>query len=291
MNTTSKLARPAFARPARRGLTPRALAAAVLVAAAASPLAAQDPGTYRLWAAQTGPNQVSLSWDSVPGTREYRIYLGDPGAPGTLTSRPVSTLSAGATSAILTGLPRIVKGITLVAVDANRRILRQESFNPVVAATSFPPPTPPTGLTAEGPSASEVTVTWDPVPGATAYFIGRAVFRSGFRVVCAVCSTEPRYVDRSVTAGQPHTYTVAAIFPNGISTRVTSNTVTPGQTAEVAYTPPIATTTPTTGTPSRRRCGRPPGSRRWGTSTRRTWGPPRSASPSSRTRGSSCSGG
>jgi hypothetical protein len=39
----------------------------------------------RLWAAQTGIDQVTLAWDSVPGTAEYRIHLGDPSAPGTLT--------------------------------------------------------------------------------------------------------------------------------------------------------------------------------------------------------------
>ncbi|HET6923569.1 MAG TPA: hypothetical protein VFI16_10525, partial [Anaeromyxobacteraceae bacterium] len=233
------------------------LAAAILVAAQASPLAAQDPGTYRLWAAQTGPNQVSLAWDPVPGTSEYRIYLGDPTAPGALRGRPASARSGGARGAILTGLQRTRSGITLVAVDASGRVLRQESFNPVVPATSFPPPTPPTGLTAEAPSASEVMVTWDPVPGATAYFIGRAVSPSGFRVLCALCSAEPRYVDRNVMAGQRHRYTVAAIFPNGISTRVTSNTVTPGQTTVVASTPPGATRTPTTQTPPGTPAGAP----------------------------------
>ena len=255
MNTTSKLARPAVARPVRPGLAPGALAAAVLVLAAAWPLAAQDSVPYRLWAAQTGPNQVSLAWDSVPETAEYQIFLGDPDAPATFTGRPVTTLSGSARGAILTGMQRMTDGITLVALDKHRRVRRKTRFNSVVPATSFPPPTPPTGLTAEAPSASEVTVTWNSVPGATAYFIGRAVFRSGFRVVCAVCSNEPRYVDRNVTAGQPHTYTVAAIFPNGVSKRVTSNTVTPGETVVAASTPPAATPTPPTGAPP----GRPTG--------------------------------
>jgi hypothetical protein len=31
-------------------------------------------------AAQSGPDQVTLAWDSIPGTMEYRIYLGAMGA-------------------------------------------------------------------------------------------------------------------------------------------------------------------------------------------------------------------
>lgn len=253
MNTPSRFKWPPVTRRPHAWPASGVLAAAFLAAAVAAPLAAQETDTFRLWAAQTGPNQVSLAWDSVPGTAEYRIYLGDPDVPDTFTQRPASTLSAGAQGAILTGIQRVSKGVTLVAVDKQGRVRRKRRFNAIAPAASFPPPAAPTGLTAEAPSASEVTVTWDPVPGATAYFIGRAVSRSGFTVLCALCSTEPRYVDRSVTAGQPHTYSIAAVFPKGISTRVTSNTVTPGQTAELAYTPPGtpagATTTPTTAIP------------------------------------------
>jgi len=275
MNTTSRFKWPPVTRRLHSWPVSGVLAAAISVAALASQLAGQDPDTLRVWAAQTGPNQVSLSWDSVPGTAEYRIYLGDPDAPGTFTQRPVSTLSAGARGAVLTGIQRVAKGITLEAVDRTGRVRHRRRFNAIAPATSLPPLTAPTGLTAEAPGASEVTITWDPVPGATAYFIGRAVYRSGFGTLCALCPTEPRYVDRSVTAGQPHTYTIAAIFPNGVSKRVSSNTVIPGQTAEVASTPP-AGTTPTTGTPP----GTPPAG---ATTTPTTAIPPDTAQPAADT--------
>jgi len=249
MSTTSQFTWTAATRRTHRWSVMGVLAATILVAAQGSPLAAQDPDSLRVWAAQTGPNQVSLAWDSVPGTAEYRIYLGDPDLPATFTQRPVSTLSAGARGGILTGIQRLSKGITLVAVDTQGRVRRKRRFNTIAPAASSLPLTAPAGLTAEAPSASEVTVSWDPVPGATAYFIGRSVGGSGFRVLCALCSTEARYVDRSVTAGQPHAYTVAAIFPNGVSSRVTSNRVTPGQTTVVASAPPGATRTPAGRTP------------------------------------------
>lgn len=99
----------------------------------------------------------------MPGAAEYLIHLGDPSVPGTLTQRPASVLSASGRGAILTGIQRMANGITLVAVDARGRVLRQEPFNPVVPATLFPPVTPPTSVTAKAASASEVTLGGNPI--------------------------------------------------------------------------------------------------------------------------------
>jgi len=114
MNTASRFQWPPATRQPHRWPRSGVLAAAILLAAQASPLAAQDSDTLplRLWAAQTGLNQISLAWDSVPETAEYRIYLGDPDVPGTFAQRPVSTLSAGARGGILTGIQRESKGLT-----------------------------------------------------------------------------------------------------------------------------------------------------------------------------------
>lgn len=206
-----------------------------LLALPAAPLAAQSAG--RMWAAQTGPNQATLAWDSIPGAMEYRIYVGAPGEPGAPVERhPAIRLSASGRGAVITGMQRFSNGIYLVAVDARGRVLHQAQFNRLAAVTALAPVAPPPAVTAEATSATEVTVTWSAVPGATAYSIGRAVGGSGFGMLCALCPTEPRYVDRNAMAGFPHAYTISAIFPNGVSRRITSNQVTPGMT-QVA-TPP-----------------------------------------------------
>jgi len=251
MNTTSMGARPATPPRTQTHRVALALALSVLVATSGLPLDAQVATSSRLWAAQTGQNQVTLAWDSVSGAATYRIYVGDPTTPATFTRRPVSVLSASARGGVLAGIQRMTSGITLESVDADGRILGRQSFNPITPATSFPPPTPPTQLTAEASSSSEVRVTWDAVPGATAYFIGRAVGGSGYGTVCALCSTEPTYVDQAVMSGQRHAYTVAAIFPSGVSSRVNSNAVTPGQVATAGQTGASGTTTSTgTATPT-----------------------------------------
>src|SRR5512139_760974 len=104
MDTISKYERPAFDRGIHRIL--RCALAGLCLAAFAGSATAQSPGALRLWAAQTGVDQVSLSWDSVAGTKEYRIYLGDPTVPGTLNKRPASVLSASGRGGILTGVQR-----------------------------------------------------------------------------------------------------------------------------------------------------------------------------------------
>ena len=237
---------------ARRALLQFTLAAACLLAGSAT-AGAQPVAGGRAWAAQTGINQVTLAWDSVPGTAEYRVYLDDPNSPGTLSARPVVVLSGSGRQAFLTGVQRAANGMTLVAVAAGGRELRRRRFNRVSPATFFPKATPPTGVTAQATSASQVVVTWDSIPGATGYVIGRSVHRSGFRMLCAVCPNEAQFVDSNVAAGLAHTYTVAAIFPSGdVSTRTSSSPVTPGATqvatAPVVTSPAVPTGTVPTGT-------------------------------------------
>jgi hypothetical protein len=87
------------------------LAAAALLAAGVATAAAQSPAADWLWAAQTGPNLVTLVWQAVPGAAEYQIYLGDPSAPGTFLPRPVSRMGANSRRANLTGMARVTNGI------------------------------------------------------------------------------------------------------------------------------------------------------------------------------------
>lgn len=89
-------------------------------------------------------------------------------------------------------------------------------------------PAGPATVTAAESSDGEITLTWTPVPGAVGYFIGRAVQPSGFRILCQRCPAATTYVDRNITKGAKHTYTVAAIMDRGVSRRSNSNSVYPG---------------------------------------------------------------
>ena len=220
---------------ARAGRLPALLAAAALVILLAAPVTAQVP--VRLWAAQTGPNEVTVTWDSIPGTSDYLIYAAPvDSVVGNLRMKPpLQRLSGRSRGATLYGIRRLSGGITLVAMAANGHVIQKAQFNAVTPATSFSPVQPPEEVTAEVSGPTEITLSWTPVPGATAYYIGRAVAPGGFSTLCTVCSAEPRYVDHDVLPGAATSYTVAAIFPNGKSRPAPSNEVTPGAT-QVATT-------------------------------------------------------
>ena len=246
------------------------LLTASIAAGAANRAGAQPAPPLRLWAAQTGPNLVTLTWEEIPGTVEYRIFAGDPDAPGTTPAarRPISTLSGSGRYARITGINRVAGGLYLEAIGADRRRLRKVAFNPVTVATGMQTVTAPAQATATVTGPGEITLSWTPVQGATAYVIGRAVSPNGLQMLCRLCPTQASYVDRDITPGVRHSYTVAAIFPNGLSQRTLSNIVTPGV---VAAAPP--TQTPTTGST-------PPGQPAGGTTT---YTPPGTSTPTVQT--------
>src|SRR5512146_2931949 len=79
--------------PNLRGRLLPLLLSASVVAAGATQIRAQQSPSIRMWAAQTAPNQVTLSWEEIPGAVEYRIYAGDPDTTtNPAARRPISTL-------------------------------------------------------------------------------------------------------------------------------------------------------------------------------------------------------
>ena len=204
-------------------------------AASVTPIRAQESPTIRMWAAQTAPNQVTLSWEEIPGAVEYRIYAGDPDtASNPAARRPISTLSGSGRGGIITGMNRVSSGLYLEAVGRDRRRIRKLAFNAVTPIRAAQAVTAPTEATATATGDTAITLSWTAVPGATAYILGRAVSPGGFRMLCALCSTDPKYVDRDVTPGARHSYMVTAVFPSGVSQRALSNIVTPGAAVTVA---------------------------------------------------------
>ena len=188
---------------------------------------AQDPAPMPtgLWAAQTAATQVNLRWDSVPDVTEYRLYqrIGESDIKRIATAArnrnfwvvPLTGVSVGT---------RLQYQISAVHPKLGESAI--VPFNAItIVAASLSTPAAPTGVAAALTDSNEVTLRWDAVPGATAYAIGRAVTPYGFMVLCATCATSNTYVDRAVTYGQAHTYTVEAITPGGRSRRATSNMV------------------------------------------------------------------
>ena len=178
----------------------------------------------RLWAGQTSASQAMLRWDTVAGASEYRLYQ----RISSTETRPIASPARNAHSWVIP-LNASMAGKTLQyllsAVHPNAGESPIVPFNAITIVAASATPTAPTGVMAALTDSSEITLRWDSVPGATGYAIARSITPYGFATLCAFCPIATEYIDRAVTFGQAHTYTVEAITAGGRSRRTTSNMV------------------------------------------------------------------
>jgi hypothetical protein len=216
--------------PVQRGAPPRL--------PDAPPIAENPPpAPAGLVAAQTSAKEITLSWQAVPGAREYRIH----------TDPPLPTRRGGADMVAAGNATRAILFVVAVGrtqrfwietVDARGQVSERAEFNPVTAQAATGPAQAPSNVTASQTGAGEVTLSWSAVPGATAYALGRAIAPQGFQRLCDPCAPETTYVDRSARPGAEHTYTVTAITPSGRTAVVRSNTVKVGPAVGGGGKPP-----------------------------------------------------
>ena len=188
------------------------------------------------WAAQTSRTEVTLAWDPAKSATSQRVTFEFGGRTFVL-----ATFSSGVARAVFT-LQRLAQlaGQRLDAIQASPLVFRIESlvqqrvasvfdFNrvtPVSPAKALASKQAPAGGKAEETGPGEITLTWQAHPDAVAYAIGRAQGNEGFKMICALCSSEQaRFVDAEAIPGARHVYTVQAITVDGAGARATSNIV------------------------------------------------------------------
>ena len=216
------------------------------VAVAAQTAAFPAPGAR--WAAQISPAEITLSWQGVPGAQAYRLYAIEDGKP-----RLIGTTRATGNRFV----QRVVEyhvpyAYAIEAVSESGTASARTPFNVVVPIKTTPGATAaPASVTAEPDSSGAVTLRWTPVPGATAYMIGRAVAPGGLRPLCPLCPGDTTtYTDKATTPGAKHAYTVVALTPRGASRATRSGEVVPvaAAPAEPAASAPNATSSVPRGT-------------------------------------------
>lgn len=205
----------------------------------------EAPPPTNVWAAQTDLKTITLVWTRQPEANGYRVYpVG--GTPN--RSIPTGELAKNVDRLVLPVVPRITGGYSydIAALYPRGRISKKVRSNVVVPVIVKPAGeiSAPGSVSAVQTGPGTVTVTWTPVSAATAYVIGRAVTPDGLRKLCELCSTATKYIDRGVTAGAKHRYSVSALTPIGPTKRTMSNEVTPtggngpGPVASEDSTPP-----------------------------------------------------
>jgi hypothetical protein len=192
------------------------------------------PAPTSLWAAQTSPTEITLSWRQVPGAVLYQLY-----AIADAEARPIGRIQRSGNRAVQRvdgyGAPHV---FAIEAISENGTISERARFNEVVPVQRTPGAVAaPTSVTAAAEANGIIAVRWAPVPGATAYMIGRAVAPGGYRLICSLCRPTPVYLDSATTPGAAHTYTVVALTPGGPSRPARSGPATPQGTLAAAATP------------------------------------------------------
>ena len=198
-----------------------AIAAALTVVLVSLDAQPSAPPPTNLWAAQVSAREITLAWTRAPGAVLHRIYEGTGE-----TAKRISQTGSGDQSV------QMVKGFgvehrySIEAVFPNGEVSARVPFNAVIPREATPATVAaPTAATAV-PSSEGITLTWDEVPGTTAYRIARRVAPGGFRILCNLCPTKTTFVDSTSTPGAVHTYMVTAVAPAGASRPVRSNDVT-----------------------------------------------------------------
>jgi hypothetical protein len=203
------------------------------------PLGAQENETKDpaaptdLWAAQTSKDAITLVWKPTPGATSQTVYVSKGGvikAIGTVVGNVARYIISVQTLTRLFGGGPLgsVLEFFVDAADSKGAVSPKARSNTVAFTDKDVIPSAlgaPTGLQASPSGEGQITLTWNPVPDATGYAIGRAVGGEGFKTLCAICPTDARFVDTAVMPGVRHVYTVEAITPGGNTKRATSNPV------------------------------------------------------------------
>jgi alpha-tubulin suppressor-like RCC1 family protein len=192
------------------------------VAASMERQASPPVAPANLWAAQTSAREITLVWSRVPGAVQYRIFegtgasakrLGWTTASGEQYVRPISGYG-------------IEHRFSIDAVFENGDVSPRAAFNPVVPREVTPAPVAAPATVTATAGKNGISLTWDAVPGVSAYRIGRQMMPGGVQILCRLCPTVPTFLDATAQSGARVVYVVTAVAPSGVSRAVRSNQLT-----------------------------------------------------------------
>jgi outer membrane protein assembly factor BamB/fibronectin type 3 domain-containing protein len=155
---------------------------------------------------------LTLSWDVVPGATKYFVQQATtPGGPYTQVASPT------AASKTVTGLTSGT--IYYFVVKANNGY-KSSAASSELAASTATVPSAPTGLGASVLTTTSVSLSWNPVAGATRYYVFQAT-TSGGPYTQVASPTSASKAATGLTPGTTYYFVVKA--NNGFATSAASN--------------------------------------------------------------------
>ena len=154
-----------------------------------------------VWLNSATASGIAIGWDAVAGASSYRIYRSVNGGSYALLTTVTSTSYTDGSAA-----PGATCTYVVAAVNG-----AGESARSVTTASGVLPLAAPGGLNAsKGLYTDMVTLTWQPVVGATHYHVYRATSATGSKTALGDWQTGTAYEDKSGTAGTTYYYFVVA---------------------------------------------------------------------------------
>jgi hypothetical protein len=204
------------------GLLFCALALGACSGSGSSDAPAQPPPAPAGLAATAGSGAVALTWSPVAGATSYSAYRGN--SAGALSSKAklgTATTTAFNDATVSDGTRYFYQ---VTASNAGG----ESSGSSEVSATpsALLPPVAPSGVTATD-GTNEVTIAWDPVPGATSYDLYWATTSPVTTGSTKITGASSPYVHSSLTGGTTYHYAVAAVNGSGASNLSAEVSATP----------------------------------------------------------------
>lgn len=204
----------------------------------AGPVSAVPVGPLYLTATASS-NQVNLSWNSSSGANSFNIYRSTtPGGEGSASIAPsgyyyTSYTDTSATAGVT--YYYTVAGVTNGSVGASSN---------EASATPGSSPLPQPNLVKAQAGNAQVTLTWQPVSGATSYALYRTFGSNGTPALYRAGLTATAFTDAGLTNQTTYYYQVAAASVNGLGSLSGTVSATPGSTP---LPPPTLAATPGNG--------------------------------------------
>ncbi len=164
--------------------------------------------------ATPGSAQVTLTWATVTGATSYNLYFGTSAGVTKTSGTKIQGVTSGYVHAGRTNNTTYHYVVTAVNAGGESAVSSEASATPAVN----PAPAAPTNVAA-APANAQVTVSWDPVAGATSYTVyegGPTVSKSAHAAV--VTSATSPVVRSGLANGTAYYYVVTASNLNGEST-------------------------------------------------------------------------